>query len=52
MGEMHRAVAREDRERLKQDRFASTLVISSNDWSGLTFPLQRFSVPLECWDPP
>ena len=30
MGEMRRAVAREDEERRKQDRFASTLVIAAS----------------------
>ena len=30
MGEMRRAIAREDQERQKQDRFASTLVIAAS----------------------
>jgi hypothetical protein len=30
MGEMKRAIAREDEERRKQDRFASTLVIAAS----------------------
>ena len=30
MGEMRRAIAREDEERRKQDRFASTLVIAAS----------------------
>jgi hypothetical protein len=30
MGEMRRAIAREDDERRKQDRFASTLIISAS----------------------
>lgn len=30
MGEMRRAIAREDAERRKQDRFASTLVIAAS----------------------
>lgn len=30
MGEMSRAIAREDQERRKQDRFASTLVIAAS----------------------
>ena len=30
MGEMRRAIAREEDERRKQDRFASTLVISAS----------------------
>jgi hypothetical protein len=30
MGEMRRATAREDEERRKQDRFASTLVIAAS----------------------
>ena len=30
MGEMRRAIAREDAERQKQDRFASTLVIAAS----------------------
>ena len=29
MGEMHRAIAREEQERKKQDRFASTLIIAA-----------------------
>jgi hypothetical protein len=30
MGEMRRAITREDQERRKQDRFASTLVIAAS----------------------
>ncbi len=30
MGEMRRAIAREEQERQKQDRFASTLVIAAS----------------------
>ena len=30
MGEMRRAIARDDQERQKQDRFASTLVIAAS----------------------
>jgi hypothetical protein len=30
MGEMRRAIAREEQERRKQDRFASTLVIAAS----------------------
>ena len=30
MGEMHRAISREEQERRKQDRFASTLVIAAS----------------------
>jgi hypothetical protein len=30
MGEMRRAITREDQERQKQDRFASTLVIAAS----------------------
>jgi hypothetical protein len=30
MGEMKRAIAREEQERQKQDRFASTLVIAAS----------------------
>ena len=30
MGEMHRAIARENADRQKQDRFASTLVIAAS----------------------
>jgi hypothetical protein len=30
MGEMHRAISREEQERKKQDRFASTLVIAAS----------------------
>ena len=30
MGEMRRSIAREDEERRKQDRFASTLVIAAS----------------------
>jgi len=30
MGEMRRAIAREEQERAKQDRFASTLVIAAS----------------------
>lgn len=30
MGEMRRAIAREDEDRRKQDRFASTLVIAAS----------------------
>ena len=30
MGEMHRAISREEQDRRKQDRFASTLVIAAS----------------------
>jgi hypothetical protein len=30
MGEMRRAIAREEEDRIKQDRFASTLVIAAS----------------------
>jgi len=30
MGEMHRAISREEEDRRKQDRFASTLVIAAS----------------------
>ena len=30
MGEMHRAISREEQERRKQDRFSSTLVIAAS----------------------
>jgi len=58
MGEMRRAIAREDEERRKQDRFASTLVIAASiiaavrlarDPEQSSIQLYRLGIPNRIW---
>ena len=45
MGEMRRAIERENRERQKQDRFASTLVISASIIAAVRLARDEISQP-------
>jgi hypothetical protein len=44
MGEMRRAIDREERERHKTDRFASTLVIAASVIAAFFDPLNRATI--------
>jgi hypothetical protein len=45
MGEMRRAIAHEERERQKQDRFASTLVIAASIIAAVRLACDDISKP-------
>ena len=45
MGEMRRAIARDDQERQKQDRFASTLVIAASIIAAVRLAREDISRP-------
>lgn len=45
MGEMRRAIARENEERQKQDRFASTLVIAASIIAAVRLAREDISSP-------
>ena len=45
MGEMRRAIARDDQERQKQDRFASTLVIAATIIAAVRLAREDISRP-------